>query len=218
MDTVIKGFVRQCVVAIGVLAALSVLLGLAYPAAVWGISRVNGHGAEGSQVTDASGCPVGSSLIGLDPHVAAGVPDPFLHARVLGAAGEQPGTDNPMAPGDASASAASNKGPNNDQLQQWITQRRSIIAERENVAPSAVPIDAVTGSGSGLDPHISPAYAELQVPRLARENQRSPQQIRDIIAAHTDGRQLGYLGQPVVDVLDVNLALGHTVKSCVPDR
>ncbi|WP_124710096.1 potassium-transporting ATPase subunit C [Gordonia insulae] len=208
MTTVMSGFVRQCVAALGVLVALTVVLGVAYPAAVWAVSRVGSNSAEGSQIVDASGCTVGSSLIGVDPQVPSGRPDPYLHGRVLGSG------DDAMATGDPAASAASNKGPNNADLLVWIEQRRTEIAAREAVVPAEVPADAVTGSGSGLDPDISPEYAQLQVPRLARENQRSPAEIEKVIDDHTHGRQLGFLGQPRVNVLGVNLALGHTVASC----
>lgn len=208
MNSMLSGFVRQLVTAIIALLALTVILGLAYPAVVWGVSRITSNSAEGSQITDAKGCNVGSSIIGVDPKVAAGAPDPYLHARVVGSA------DDPMAPGDPAASAPSNKGPNSSTLSEWIAARRAIIAERESVSPSAVPADAVTGSGSGLDPDISPAYAALQVPRLARENHLPEQRVRALIEENTSGRQLGFLGQARVNVLKVNLALGHTVTSC----
>lgn len=205
MNTIVSGFARQCAAALAVLVALTVVLGVAYPAVVWAASRFDSHSAEGSQVTDARGCGAGSTLIGLDPHTAAGEPDSFLHARVLGSA------DDPMAPGDPSASAASNQGPNSELLAHNVEARRAIIAARENVAPAAVPVDAVTGSGSGLDPQISPAYAAIQIPRIARNSGRTEAQVRAVIDEHTEGRQWGFLGQPRVDVLAVNLALGHTV-------
>lgn len=208
MNSLLTGFLRQCAVALAVLAALTVLLGVAYPAAVWTISRIDSHAAEGARTTDARGCDTGSDLIGLDPQVPTGTPDPYLHARVLGAA------DGPMAPGDPSASAASNQGPNSETLHAWIVARRAAIAAREGVTPTQVPPDAVTGSGSGLDPDISPDYAALQVSRLARENRMSEAHVRSIIAEHTSPRQWGFLGQPRVNVLEVNLALGHTASSC----
>ncbi|MFW0797261.1 potassium-transporting ATPase subunit C [Gordonia sp. CPCC 205515] len=208
MSTLVSGLVRQCVAAIGILLALTVIVGVAYPATVWAVSRIGTDSAEGSQTTDAAGCNVGSSLIGIDPQVPAGQPDPYLHARVLGS------PDDPMAPGDPAASAAGNKGPNNDDLLAWIEQRRAVIAQREGVTPSAVPADAVTGSGSGLDPDISPAYAALQIPRLAAENRLSTGQVQTIVDENTEGRQWGFLGQPRVNVLKVNLALGHTVPAC----
>jgi K+-transporting ATPase ATPase C chain len=201
-------WIRQCTVAVAVLAAMTVILGIAYPAVVWGVSRLDTTSAEGSQVTDRNGCVVGSSLIGIDPQVAPGEPDRYLHARVLGSA------DDPMAPGDPAASAASNQGPNSEKLAGWITERRDLIATREGVAPDQVPADAVTGSGSGLDPQISEAYARLQVPRLARENGKSVEEIEQVISEHTAGRQLGFLGQARVNVLEVNLDLGLTAPGC----
>jgi K+-transporting ATPase ATPase C chain len=207
MNTV-TAWIRQCVVGLSVLLAMTVILGVAYPAVVWGVSRIGSTSAEGSQVTDSNGCVVGSSLIGIDPQVPAGEPDKYLHARVLGSA------DDPMAPGDPAASAASNQGPNSEKLAGWIDARREIIATREGVTPGQVPPDAVTGSGSSLDPDISQAYAELQVPRIARENKLTEQRVRELIDANTDGRQLGFLGQPTVNVLQVNLGLGLTAPSC----
>lgn len=207
MNTV-TAWIRQGVVALSVLVVMTVILGLAYPAVVWGVSRIGSTSAEGSQVTDSRGCVVGSSLIGIDPQVPAGEPDRYLHARVLGSA------DDPMAPGDPAASAASNQGPNSEKLAGWIDARRQVIAARESVDPARVPVDAVTGSGSSLDPHISQAYAELQVARIAKENQISPEQVRAVIADNTDGRQLGFLGQSTVNVLQVNLDLGLTAPSC----
>jgi K+-transporting ATPase ATPase C chain len=201
-------WVRQCVVAVSMLVMMTVMLGVAYPAVVWGVSRLDRSGAEGSAVTDSSGCVVGSSLIGVDPQVAPGLPDPYLHARVVGSA------DNAMAAGDPAASAASNQGPNSDKLARWIDERRTIIAEREGVRPEQVPADAVTGSGSGLDPDISVAYAQLQVPRLARVNGLSVEQVRTVIDRHTDGRQFGFLGEPTVNVLEVDLDLGLTAPNC----
>jgi K+-transporting ATPase ATPase C chain len=201
-------WVRQCVVAVSMLVMMTVMLGVAYPAVVWGVSRLDRSGAEGSAVTDSSGCVVGSSLIGVDPQVAPGLPDPYLHARVVGSA------DNAMAAGDPAASAASNQGPNSDKLARWIDERRTVIAEREGVRPEQVPADAVTGSGSGLDPDISVAYAQLQVPRLARVNGLSVEQVRTVIDRHTDGRQFGFLGEPTVNVLEVDLDLGLTAPNC----
>jgi K+-transporting ATPase ATPase C chain len=201
-------WLRQCLVAVAILAAMTAILGVAYPAVVWGVSRIGATSAEGSQVTDRNGCIVGSSLLGVDPQVAPGQPDKYLHARVLGSA------DDAMAPGDPAASAASNQGPNSEKLAAWIAERRQLIATREGVAPGQVPADAVTGSGSSLDPHISEAYAQLQVPRLARENGRSIEEVEKVIADHTAGRQLGFLGQSRVNVLEVNLELGLTAPAC----
>ena len=201
-------WIRQSVVAVAVLVMMTVILGVVYPAVVWGVSRIDRSSAEGSVVTDSAGCRVGSALIGIDPQTEPGRPDGYLHARVLGAA------DDPMAPGDPAASAASNQGPSSVTLAGWIESRRAIIAEREDVRPDQVPVDAVTGSGSSLDPHISPAYADIQVPRLARVHGMPPEQVREVIDSHTEGRQLGVLGEPRVNVLEVNLALGLTAPNC----
>ena len=201
-------WIRQSVVAVAVLVMMTVILGVVYPAVVWGVSRIDRSSAEGSVVTDSAGCRVGSALIGIDPQAEPGRPDGYLHARVLGAA------DDPMAPGDPAASAASNQGPSSVTLAGWIESRRAIIAEREDVRPDQVPVDAVTGSGSSLDPHISPAYADIQVPRLARVHGMPPEQVREVIDSHTEGRQLGVLGEPRVNVLAVNLALGLTAPNC----
>ncbi|GAC67275.1 potassium-transporting ATPase subunit C [Gordonia soli] len=208
MKTILAGLGRQCAVAIAVVAAATVVLGIAYPAAVWVVSRVTSDSAEGSQVRDARGCDVGSSSIGIDPQVPNGRPDPYLHARTVGAEGE------PFAPGDPAASAASNQGPNSEALRDRVLAKRALIAAREGVAPTAVPADAVTGSGSGLDPHISVDYARLQIPRLARENSRTQAQVASLIDEHTQGREWGFLGEPRVNVLEVNLALGHTAADC----
>ncbi|HEY9311277.1 potassium-transporting ATPase subunit C [Williamsia sp.] len=207
MNTV-TAWLRQCVVGLSILLAMTVILGVAYPAVVWGISRIGSTSAEGSAVTDSNGCVVGSSLIGIDPQVPAGEADKYLHARVLGS------SEDPMAPGDPSASAAGNQGPNSEKLAGWIETRRQLIASREGVTPEQVPVDAVTGSGSSLDPHISEAYAQLQVPRIARENGITEARVREVIDANTDGRRLGFLGQPTVNVLLVNLGLGLTAPSC----
>lgn len=201
-------WIRQSVVAVAVLVMMTVILGVVYPAVVWGVSRIDRSSAEGSVVTDSAGCRVGSALIGIDPQAEPGRPDGYLHARVLGAA------DDPMAPGDPAASAASNQGPSSVTLAGWIESRRAIIAEREDVRPDQVPVDAVTGSGSSLDPHISPAYADIQVPRLARVHRMPSEQVREVIDSHTEGRQLGVLGEPRVNVLEVNLALGLTAPNC----
>ena len=98
-----------------------------------------------------------------------------------------------------------------------VDARRAAIASREQVPPDRVPADAVTGSGSGIDPQISPAYAELQVPRVARETGLSEDRVRELVAEHTEGRQLGFLGAARVDVPELNVALGLTAPGCSGD-
>lgn len=208
MKVLLRGFGRQALAGLLLLTAFTVILGAGYPAAVWVLSRINASAAEGSVLVDAAGCPAGSALIGVDQSVPPGQPDPYLHARVAG------GADDPMAPGDPAVSGGSQLGPNSARLHGIVDARRAAIAAREGVPPDRVPADAVTGSASGLDPDISPEYAALQVPRLARTNGLPPARVRAIIADATAGRQLGFLGEPRVNVLRVNLALGHRVPDC----
>jgi K+-transporting ATPase ATPase C chain len=101
----------------------------------------------------------------------------------------------------------SNLGPNNPDLVASIKDLKAAIAEREGVDPSAVPPDAVTASASGIDPDISPAYAEIQVPRVADANGLSDDQVQRLVDEHTDGRDLGVLGEPRVNVLELNIAV-----------
>ncbi|WP_305091992.1 potassium-transporting ATPase subunit C [Prescottella sp. R16] len=206
------GILRQVRTGLLVLLALTVVLGGLYPAAVWGVSRLSSGSAEGSPVTDASGCVVGSRWLGVDPQVAAGAPDPFFHNRVVGSVAD----GNPFATGDPAAGLPTNQGPSSEILAGFVQARRDAIAAREHIAPEQVPADAVTGSGSGLDPHISPEYAALQVPRVAKATGLGEDRVRELVAAHTDGRQLGFLGSERVNVLELNAALGLTAPGCDP--
>lgn len=210
-----SSLLRQTGAGLRVLLLLTVITGLLYPAAVWGVSRIGSSSAEGSPLTDAAGCVVGSSLLGVDPQVAAGSPDPYFHLRVKGDATL---TDDPTAaataPGDPAASGASNLGPNSDTLAANIEIRRQVVADREGVDPAQVPVDAVTGSASGLDPQISPAYAAIQVARVATVNGMSAAAVTALVDAHTEGRQLGFLGQERVNVPALNVALGRTAAGC----
>ncbi|MGW0174888.1 potassium-transporting ATPase subunit C [Rhodococcus sp. NPDC003322] len=204
------GFLRQVGAGLAVLLALTVVLGIAYPAAVWGIGRLSSGSAEGSPVRDATGCVVGSRWIGIDPQVSAGEPDRFFHPRVTGSVSD----DDPFAPGDPAVALPTNQGPSSEILAGFVEARRTAIADREGVSPDRVPVDALTGSGSGVDPHISPAYAELQVRRVAEVNGLSEDRVRALVDEHTDGRQLGFLGAERVNVLELNLALGLTAPDC----
>jgi K+-transporting ATPase ATPase C chain len=186
---------KQSLAGLRMLLVLTVLTGILYPFGVWAVSRLPGlhANAEGSVVT-VDGQAVGSDLIGIDPVAADPAHDPWFHTR-------------PSAVTDPSTSGGSNKGAANEDLVAAIQQRRDTIAAREGVDPARIPADAVTASASGLDPHISPAYAELQVPRVAKENGLTEQRVRDLVAAHTTGRGLGFLGDPGVNVLELNLAV-----------
>jgi K+-transporting ATPase ATPase C chain len=194
---------RQGGAALRMLLVATVVLGLVYPLAVWGVARLPGlHGpAEGSVVTAPDGTPVGSSLIGIDPVPTDPAVDPYFHTRPSASAQDV------LGPGDPSTSGGSNQGGSSDKLLGQVEQRRGAIAAREGVAPDAVPADAVTASGSGVDPHISPAYADLQVARVARVTDLPEVRVRELVAADTDGRVLGFLGEPTVDVTRLNLAV-----------
>lgn len=190
-------FVRQTLAGLRVLLVLTVLLGVAYPLAVTGVAQVafgwraDGSlvAADGSQVRSPSEA-VGSALIG---------------QAFDGAQWFQP---RPSAAGDGYdtlASAGSNLGPNNPDLVATIEERRAEVASREGVDPADVPADAVTASGSGLDPDISPEYARLQVERVARENGLPVEDVRALVERSVVGRDLGFLGEPRVSVLQLNL-------------
>ncbi|QNQ90685.1 potassium-transporting ATPase subunit C [Corynebacterium poyangense] len=170
----------------GFLAMLiaTLCLGCVYPAGVWAISRITPASANGHILTDDS-CII----------AARGLAD--------GRTGEQWFHSRPEG--------MSNLSPKNPELLTEQEQRRMDIAHREQVNPEQVPEDAISGSASGVDDGISPAYAELQVPRVARENGLSEQEVREIVSRHTTQRGLGILGNPVVHVTDVNMDLpgGH---------
>lgn len=197
-----RSFFRSAGVAVRLTVLSTVVLGVAYPLAVWGVGQVAfSDQANGSMVTDPSGKVVGSSLIGqsFDGEGA----DRWFQSRPS-AAGEKGY--------DAGASSGSNLGPSNPDLTKAVEERRAAIAKADGVPASQVPADAVTASGSGLDPDISPAYAAEQVSRVAAARGLSEARVRALVAEHTDGRQLGVLGAPAVDVLELNLALARAAS------
>ena len=187
---------KQTLAGLRVLVVLTVLLGILYPLGVWLVDRLPGlrANAEGSVVT-VHGTAVGSDLIGVDPVAKDPAHDPWFHTR--------PSAVN----GDPSTSGASNKAADNLDYVKVVQERKTAIAVREGVDPSRVPADAVTASASGLDPDISPAYALLQAPRVARENGLPLAEVQGLIEANTTGRGLGFVGEPRVNVLALNLAV-----------
>ncbi|MGG7306569.1 potassium-transporting ATPase subunit KdpC [Curtobacterium sp. AB451] len=194
-----RSFFRSTGVAIRLTLLSTVVLGVAYPLAVWGVGQAAFHDqANGSMVTSSDGKVVGSSLIGQASSGSATDAARWFQSRPS-AAGEKGY--------DANASSGSNLGPNNPDLLTAIEERKAAIAKADGVPESSIPADAVTASGSGLDPDISPEYALLQVSRVASARGMSEAAVRALVDEHTEARQLGFLGEPVVNVLELNLAL-----------
>ncbi|MCZ4067095.1 potassium-transporting ATPase subunit KdpC [Microbacterium sp. H37-C3] len=193
-----RASLRTSAVAVRAMSVLTLVLGVGYTLLISLVGLALPAQANGSLLRDAEGQLVGSSLIGQSFTDADGAALPQYFQSRPSAAGDGY---------DAAASSGSNLGPNNADLVAAIEERRTAIADREGVDVSNVPADAVTASASGLDPHISPAYAELQVARVAAERGLSDVEVRDLVAAHTAGRDLGFLGEPRVNVVELNLAL-----------
>lgn len=188
-----RTFIRQLAPAALALVAFTLVLGVVYPLVTTGIAQVTfGDQADGSLV-ERDGRVVGSSLVG-----QSFTSPEYFHPR-------------PSAAGsgyDSTASSGSNLGPLNSAFLASIDERVAAYRSENGLDDRvAVPVDAVTASGSGLDPHISIANAELQAARVARARGLDVAQVLDLVTAHTDGRDLGVLGEPGVNVLLVNLAL-----------
>jgi len=199
MSTVTRTTVRTTGVALRAMIVFTLVLGVGYTLLVTGIGQLAlPWQANGSPVQNGSGDTVGSALIGQSFADADGDALPQYFQPRPSAAGDGY---------DAGASSGSNLGPENSDLVSAIEERRAVIAEREGVAPSEVPADAVTASGSGLDPHISPAYALLQVRRVAEARGLDESAVREVVEAHIQQRDLGLFGEPRVNVLELNLAL-----------
>jgi K+-transporting ATPase ATPase C chain len=190
--------VKQIYPAIMITIVLTILLGIGYPLVIWGIAQVVfPHQANGSLINDKSGKVVGSELIG-----QAFTGPGYFHSRPS-AAVVSSGPGNSY---DPMASGGTNLGPTNQTLIEKNVQPAAEAAHAEN-PNSPIPIDLVTSSASGLDPHITPAAAEFQVPRVARERGLTEDEVRRVVSEHSEGRQLGILGEPRVNVLQLNLAL-----------
>ena len=184
---------RQLAPALVAFLALTLLTGVIYPLAVTGIAQLGFPGRADGSLVESGGEVVGSRLVGQQ----------FTGARYF-----QP---RPSAAGDgydAMSSSASNLGPTNEEFLSAVEERVAAYRELNGLADGAeVPADAVTASGSGLDPHISPANARLQAARVARERGLDESAVLALVDEHTDGRSLGFLGEPGVNVLELNLAL-----------
>ena len=204
---------QQYVAALRTLLVLTVLLGLAYPLIMTGMAQVVFHGNANGSLVHRNGKTVGSDLIGqafTKPVLVNGKPKKDADGNPVVEPDPAYFQSRPSAAGlgyDPLSTSASNLGPENKVLIAAIKQRRASAAALDGVAPSQVPPDALTASGSGLDPHISPAYAREQITRIARERGLSVAKVRALVDEHIQGRSLGFLGEPRVNVLELNLAL-----------
>lgn len=189
---------RQYGVALRAMLVLTLALGVVYPLAITAAGQIAFPAQANGSLVSVDGDQVGSSLIGQSFTDADGNPLPEWFQSRPSAAGDGY---------DASASSGSNLGPENSDLVAAVEERRAAIAEYDGVDPATVPADALTSSASGLDPQISPAYAELQVARVAEARGLPVEQVGALVAEHTQGRDLGFLGDPTVNVLELNVAL-----------
>jgi K+-transporting ATPase ATPase C chain len=179
--------------AIALTFILIVITGLIYPGIVTGLAQVLFPRQANGSLVEAKGHVVGSALIGQQFNAAV-----YFHPRPSAAGSGYVGD----------SSSGTNKGPTDRKLADTlIAQAVDSAVKNDGAIKGQIPPDMVTSSGSGLDPHISPATAALQVARVARARGASAEQVRALVAAHTDGRQFGFFGEPRVNVLELNMAL-----------
>ena len=192
---------RQHLAALRMLLIFTAVTGIAFPLAVTAIAQITFPHRAGGSLVEENGQAVASSLIGQNFDITVngkdtGRPDPrWFQPR------PSAGSYNPLASG------ASNLGSNNPNLVTQVQRRRAAISTFDHVPPTAVPADALTASGSGLDPDISPAYAYEQADRVAHARGLPPTTVRSLVTAHLQHRALGFLGQEHVDVVQLNHAL-----------
>lgn len=196
---------RTYLAALRMLLLLTVVLGLGYPLAATGLAQVLASGQANGSLVKSHGQVVGSSLLGQNLTDAKGNPLAIYFQPRPSEAGKDGY--------DPTSSGASNLGPNDSDLVKAINDRRAAVAAFDKVPPASVPPDAVTASGSGLDPDISPAYAYEQVNRVAAARHLSVATVHALVAKHVKGRTLGFLGEPRVDVLDLDIALDALAPS-----
>jgi K+-transporting ATPase ATPase C chain len=185
-------FFEQLKISLRTLVVLSVLTGIIYPLAVTGIAQVVFPGRANGSLIMKDGNAVGSNLIGQN------FDDPKYFWGRLSAT---------TPPYNASSSSGSNLGPLNPDLIKEVSGRVDALKAADKGNKDLIPVDLATSSGSGLDPHISPAAADYQVARVVKVRGISKDDVEKLIAEHTTGRWLGVLGEPVVNVLELNLAL-----------
>jgi K+-transporting ATPase ATPase C chain len=203
----LPSLVRQHIAALRGLLLFTVLTGIIFPVVIWGIAQGAFHNQANGSPVSYQGHVVGSSLLCQEFVDAKGNPlAQYFQPRPSNAVNADDKTDYGCDPG---FSAASNLGPNNPDLVTLIKQRQKQYAAFNHVKISQIPPDAVTASGSGLDPDISPQNADLQVNRVAAARHASPSAVRALVNRFVQGRTLGFLGQQRVDVLTLNIALNQ---------
>jgi K+-transporting ATPase ATPase C chain len=202
--------VSQLRTAILMIVVMTILLGLGYPLAMTALAKAIFPWQANGSLIERNGTVVGSQLIGqsfVDPESGLTRPG-YFRGRPSAAGAMESGL---------LVSAGSNLGPTNQALIDRVAAEVAAIREENGLAANAaIPVDLVTASGSGADPHISPASAELQVPRVARERGMSEDDVRAQVAANTEGRTLGFMGELRVNVLMLNLALDDAAPMAAP--
>ena len=193
---------RQLRIAIMMLLVFSALTGLIYPLAMTGLAQVIFHDRANGSLIEQGGKAVGSELIG----------QPFDDPKYFWG---RPSATGPY-PYNAASSTGSNLAVSNPALSDAIRDRVAKLRESGVPADQPIPVDLVTASGSGLDPHISVAAARIQVPRVARARGLKEETIERLVVENTEGRQLGILGEPRVNVLKLNLALDRSASEPQP--
>jgi K+-transporting ATPase ATPase C chain len=191
---------RQYWVALKAMVIFTAVLGVGYTALMTGIGQLALPAQANGSLVEVDGATVGSSLIGQSfaDEEGAALPEWFQ--------------SRPSAAGDGydgAASSGSNLGPESEDLIAAITERRDAIAADNGVDPETIPVDALTASASGLDPHVSPDYALLQVERVAEARDLPEEDVRALVEDHVSGPDLGYLGESTVNVLELNIALAE---------
>ncbi|RST19620.1 potassium-transporting ATPase subunit C [Streptomyces sp. WAC05374] len=221
MNTSVGNTARLIGAGLRALLVLTLVTGVLYPLAVTGLAQGLFPGkANGSEIR-SDGKVVGSELIGqrYDLPAKEGEQTPAPDLKWF-----QPRPSNGLGTNTVNTqyklvlSGATNRAGDNAELLQWVKNAKAAVVKDNSTAtyqvkPGDVPADAVTSSGSGLDPHISPEYAKLQVHRVAEKNQLHVAQVEQLVAEHTDGRILGFIGEPRVNVLKLNIALKELAKS-----
>ncbi|MFE0414989.1 potassium-transporting ATPase subunit C [Streptomyces tendae] len=219
MNTSVSNAARLLAAGLRALLVLTVVTGIVYPLAVTGVAQGLFPGkANGSEI-EADGRVVGSSLIGQQYHLplkeGQETPEPDLK-WFQGRPANGLGTNSVNTRYKLILSGATNRSADNPELLQWVKDAKAAVVKDNSVPghpvkPSDVPADAVTSSGSGLDPDISPQYADLQVHRVAERNGLPAERVQKLVDEHTTSRTLGFIGEPRVNVLELNIALKDLV-------